>query len=267
MNSQVNWEQDCTWGKLRSFKGGSQKASTKALEGPHLESLHALSLIAQGMDVSYTPQLAARRIEWEAFERDIALLLPKRQRSECPRREFTFSPNLKQELRAELLLAEPGFLEPASPRPNWRRPEPAGFHKQREEVSRPLRPRRPPALQAISERRDRGNFRRLAWIGGIAVGAVLSLGCYHAVYGTTSITDTRVTKFMSTLLPRLTMLLSNMRPGIFGEYNEDLLEDNGSRHVTIADLIGATGQSGRPALVRRRPTGTWLSRDCHPEAG
>ena len=207
MNSSADRDKDCA----RSNSNAHCEA-TNTLEPPQLELFQALNLIAQGVHVSYTPRLAARRLEWEAIERDIALLLPAHRWYERSQ-EFGFPTNSeRRELRAELLLAEPKFLEPAPPRPNWRRPEPSEFNRQREEVSRPLRPRSSFASQALSERPDGGNFRRLASIGGIALGVVLSLACYHAIYGTRSIADARAATFVSTLLQSATMSLSNLLP-------------------------------------------------------
>ena len=200
---------------FREKRSKVRREAASILEPPNLELLQALNLVVRGVHVSYKPRLAARRPEWDAIERDIALLLPAHQPSGSSQ-EFGFSTNSeRRESRAELLLAEPRFLEPAPPRPNWRRPEPSEFNKQREDVSRPFRPRRSLALQARSERPDRGSFRRLASIGGIALGMVLSLGCYHAVFGTTSMADVRAITFMSTLVPKLTASLSNLLPGVF----------------------------------------------------
>ena len=275
MNSHFNWEQGCSrlgspmadlWNLLGaancdcSSKGchdESAKAQdcngANALQMPHLEILHALNLVAQGVDVSYTPRFARRRTEWETFDRDIALLLPK----------HNLGQNSDSGLRAELLLAEPAFLEPAAQR-HWRRPEPSEFNKQREAVSRPLRLREYPALGTPTERRDRGGFRRLASIGAIALAVVFSLGCYHAVYVTASTNDAPATAAISALLPRLTMALSNLLPAVFDEYSQDFVGNHGSQHVTIADLIGETSQLVVPAdghlVITGLPSGsrvTW----------
>ena len=200
------------------------------LQAPHLAVLNALNLVAQGVDVSYTPRFAGRRIEWETFDRDIALLLPK----------HNLGQNSDVGLRAELLLAEPAFLEPAAQR-HWRRPEPSEFNKQREAVSRPLGLRR--CLRHWEHQqaaRDGGGARRLVSIGAIALAVVFSLGCYHAVYVTASTNGAPATAAISALLPRLTMALSNLLPAMFDRYSQEFVGNHGSQHVIIADLIGET---------------------------